>query len=200
MDMKIIGITGGVGCGKSRVLQFIKENYNCQIILADDVGFEVEKKGEDCYKQIVETFGTEILGPDGELDRKKLASIVFADEEKTKQINSIIHPAVIARIHEKEELARLKGEIDFFFIEAALLIECGFNSYVDEMWYIYSDMSVRKERLKSARGYTDELIDKIMSSQLSEAEFRANSDFVVDNSGDINDTCEQIRTHMKGLM
>lgn len=197
--MKIIGITGGVGCGKSRILQFIKENYRCQIVLADDVGFEVEQQGEDCYRQIVDTFGTDILNVSGDIDRAALARIVFSDEEKTKQINEIIHPAVIARIHEKEEAARSEGNTDFFFIEAALLIECGFNSYVDEMWYIYSDISVRRERLKKARGYTDEKIDRIMALQLSEEEFRLNSDFVVDNSGSLEDTYEQIRTHMAKL-
>ena len=198
--MKIIGVTGGVGCGKSQILKYLAENYRCQIVLADDVGFEVERQGEDCYKRIVETFGSEILGADGELDRQKLAAVVFSDVNKTKQINEIIHPAVISRIHEKEEKARAEGKTDFFFIEAALLIECGFNSYVDEMWYIYSDTSVRRKRLKEARGYTDEKIDRIMSLQLSEEEFRLNSNFVVDNSGSLDNTYEQISNHMKELM
>lgn len=197
--MKIIGVTGGVGCGKSQVLKFIEDNYRCQIVLADDVGFEVERKGEDCYKQIVETFGSEILDESGELDRQKLATIVFSDPKKTEQINAIIHPAVIARIHEKEEILRTEGSADFFFIEAALLIECGFNDYVDEMWYIYADSSIRRKRLKEARGYTDEKIDRIMALQLSEEEFRANSDFVVDNSGSLEDTYEQIRSHMANI-
>ena len=115
--MKIIGVTGGVGCGKSQVLKFIEDNYRCQIALADDVGFEVERKGEDCYKQIVESFGSEILDESGELDRQKLATIVFSDPKKTEQINAIIHPAVIARIHEKEEMLRAEGSADFFFID-----------------------------------------------------------------------------------
>lgn len=198
--MKIIGVTGGVGAGKSQVLQYIREKYNCIIVLADQVGFEVEQKGEDCYQKIVEAFGDDILDSQGNLDRNKLSAVVFSDEEKTKKINSIIHPAVIARIKEKEADAREKGNTDFFFIEAALLIECGFNSYVDEMWYIYADIDVRRERLRQARGYSDDRINNIIAAQLSEDEFRAGSDFVIDNSGTLEQTYEQIDEHMVQMM
>ena len=198
--MKIIGVTGGVGAGKSQVLQYIREKYNCIIVLADQVGFEVEQKGEDCYQKIVEAFGDDILDSQGNLDRNKLSTVVFSDEEKTKKINSIIHPAVIARIKEKEADAREKGNTDFFFIEAALLIECGFNSYVDEMWYIYADIDVRRERLRQARGYSDDRINSIIAAQLSEDEFRAGSDFVIDNSGTLEQTYEQIDEHMAQMM
>lgn len=198
--MKIIGVTGGVGAGKSQVLQYIREKYNCIIVLADQVGFEVEQKGEDCYQKIVEAFGDDILDSQGNLDRNKLSTVVFSDEEKTKKINSIIHPAVIARIKEKEADAREKGNTDFFFIEAALLIECGFNSYVDEMWYIYADIDVRRERLRQARGYSDDRINSIIAAQLSEDEFRAGSDFVIDNSGTLEQTYEQIDEHMVQMM
>lgn len=198
--MKIIGVTGGVGAGKSQILKHLEDNYRAKVVLADNVGIEVEQKGEECYRQIVEAFGTCILDEDGNLDRAALRDVVFSDEENTKKINSIIHPAVIERIKQKEAALRKENKYDFYIIEAALLIECGFNSYVDEMWYIYTDINVRRERLKASRGYTDEQIDRIIAAQLSDEEFRNNSDFVIDNSGDFKSTYEQIDKHMLKLL
>ena len=83
--------------------------------------------------------------------------------------------------------------MDYFFLEAARLIECGYRSVVDEMWYIYCDLAVRRERLKKSRGYSDEKIDSILSSQLTEAEFRSGSDVIIDNSGNLEDAYRQIR-------
>lgn len=196
--MKIIGITGGVGAGKSSVLDYIEANYDCEIVTADDIANEIKEPGEECYEAIVKLLGKNVLDDNGYINKKKMADAIYADEKIRDEVNAIIHPAVIARIKEKGDAARRNGRPEFFFIEAALLIECGFNDYVDEMWYIYADTNVRRERLKNSRGYSDEKIDGIMASQLSDEEFRKNSDAVIDNSGDMNVTAYQIDARLGG--
>ncbi|MBR3635158.1 MAG: dephospho-CoA kinase, partial [Lachnospiraceae bacterium] len=94
---------------------------------------------------------------------------------------------------EYKKTEKEKGKIDYLFIEAALLIECGYNAHVDEMWYIYTKEEVRRERLKSSRGYSDEKIDSIMAAQLSEEDFKKGSDKCIDNSAGFENTVKQIR-------
>lgn len=197
--MITIGITGGVGCGKSKVLDYIRDNYNCRIILADDIGNKVKEPGESCYQPMIDLFGEDIIDkndPLGNFDKKMIAQKIFSDQSLLLKINEIIHPAVKEYFLKEKEMETQKGEIDFLFLEAALLIECGYNQYVDEMWYIFADESVRRERLRTSRNYSDEKIDSIMKSQLSEEEFRANSDCVIDNSGNLEDTYKQIKNIM----
>lgn len=193
--MKTIGITGGVGCGKSKVLEYIKDNCNCFIILADEIGNKVKEPGERCYQQMIDLLGKDIIDPDdprGCFDKKVIADKIFADNSLLEKVNEIIHPAVKEYFLELKAKKEAEGEIDYFFIEAALLIECGYKAYVDEMWYIYAATDVRRARLKESRGYSDSKIDNIMSSQLSEEEFRKNSDYIIDNSNDLEDTYKQI--------
>lgn len=197
--MITIGITGGVGCGKSKVLDYIRDNYNCRIILADDIGNKVKEPGESCYQPMIDLFGEDIIDkndPLGNFDKKMIAQKIFSDQSLLLKINEIIHPAVKEYFLKEKEMETQKGEIDFLFLEAALLIECGYNQHVDEMWYIFADESVRRERLRTSRNYSDEKIDSIMKSQLSEEEFRANSDCVIDNSGNLEDTYKQIKNIM----
>lgn len=194
--MKVIGITGGVGAGKSFILDFLKENYNCQIIIADDLAKTLYNKGERCYTPLLCLFGQGVLDETGEIDKKKMANLMYGHERLRKKVNSIIHPAVKEYILEKIEALKASGEVDFLFIEAALLIEDGYKKIVDELWYIFTKEEVRRERLKASRGYSDEKIDSIIASQLSEAEFRENSDFVIDNSGTMEESLLQIQKRM----
>lgn len=190
--MRLIGVTGGVGAGKSRVLNYIRENYNCEIVLADDVANDIKEPGEQCYEAIVELLGRDITGEDGRIDKQLMAARMFADDTLLAKVNGIIHPATIERIKELGDRARAEDKLDYFIIEAALLIENGFGSYVDEMWYIYTDEPVRRMRLKESRGYSDDKIDDIMSKQLSDEEFRAGCDVVINNSDDFEVTKREI--------
>ncbi len=197
--MKIIGVTGGVGSGKTELLHYIEKNYRCRILLADEAAHEVMQKGGRIYEPLVALLGSSVLDSSGEINRKEMAARIFSQEELLGRVNALIHPAVreyiLEAVAEEREKAAAGAEdaVDYFFLEAALLIECGYRSVVDEMWYIYCDLAVRRERLKKSRGYSDGKIDSILSSQLTEAEFRSGSDVVIDNSGNLEDAYRQIR-------
>ena len=190
--MKVIGITGGVGSGKSALLSYIKGKYDCEIILADEAAHRVKEPGQPCYQKLIELLTDDILNEDGTINKKEMAAKIFGSDELLEKVNAIIHPAVKEMI--LQEITRLKkeGKTCFFFIEAALLIECGYLNIVDEMWYIYAREDIRRKRLKESRNYTDEKINAIMDSQLKEEEFRKYCKVVIDNSGSLEDAYEQI--------
>ena len=194
--MKIIGITGGVGSGKSRVLSYMEEQFDAVICQADHVAWELQKPVQGCYLQILKHFGREILNDDETIDRKKLGQIVFNDNEELLVLNAIMHPAVKEEIRNRICNARENGS-EYFIIEAALLLEDNYKQICDELWYIYTDENTRRLRLKESRAYSDEKIDAIMASQLSEEIFRKECQIVIDNSGDFEDTCYQIDEAMK---
>ncbi|MBR1701343.1 MAG: dephospho-CoA kinase [Lachnospiraceae bacterium] len=190
--MFFIGITGGIGAGKSELLTYIRKHYYCEIYLADEVAHLVKKKGTDCYARLVELLGEEILGTDGEIDKAAMAGAIFGNPDILQKVNAIIHPAVQTYLMEKLGAARENPEVELFFVEAALLIEAGYKGLVDELWYVYAREDIRRGRLAASRGYSEEKIADIMSSQLSEEEFRKNCDFVIDNSGELAASFRQI--------
>lgn len=191
--MKVIGITGGVGCGKSTVLELIEKNFNAYIIKADDVGRHVLDRETKGYEQFVALFGEEYLDSQGNVNRDRLAQTVFHNPNKLMVLNSIVHPLVKKTIVEEMARVRCMEQYDFFFVEAALLLEDHYDVFCDELWYIYADIDSRRERLRNSRGYSDEKTDSIMKNQLSEEIFRKRCDYVLDNSGSIEETFEQLK-------
>ena len=196
--MKIIGLTGGVGSGKSRVLSYMGERWNAVICQADHVAWELQKPGQECYEQIVEHFGRTILNEDLTINRNALGQIVFHNPDELFVLNQIMHPAV------KESILRqIQLEIDqrssCFVLEAALLLEEGYKQICDELWYIYTEETIRRQRLKESRKYSDEKIDAIMSTQLPDELFREQCKIVIDNSGNFDDTYYQIDQEMKRI-
>lgn len=195
--MKLIGITGGVGAGKSRILSYIQDNCNCRILLADNAAHRVEEPGQPCYKKLVELLGPSILQEDGFIDKRKMAAAIFGKQELLAAVNAIIHPAVKEYILSEIQKESDAGNKDAFFVEAALLIEDGYGEILDELWYIHADSEVRQARLKASRGYTEEKIRQIFASQLSEEEFRKHCKVVIDNSRSLSDTYMQIDERLK---
>ncbi len=192
--MKFIGITGGVGAGKSEILRYIKERYPAKILLADELAHELMAPGRECFDLIRETFGREdIFNSAGELDAEKLSRVIFSDSVKRKQLNDIVHPAVKKEILRLAEQERKKGEVSYFILEAALLIEEGYDKICDELWYIDTSRENRRRRLKESRGYSDEKIDGIFRSQLSEEEYRKYGKVIIDNNGLLQETFDQIK-------
>lgn len=194
--MRVIGITGGVGSGKSALLAYIKDNYNCRILLADETAHKVKEPGQPCYERLVELLPETALDEDGRINKSRMAAFIFGSAERLEAVNQIIHPAVKEYIQAEIAEEQEKKEIAFFFIEAALLIEDGYLNLVDEMWYIYAGEEVRRERLRASRGYTEERIRAIMDAQLTEAEFRKSCGTVIDNGGSFEDACRQIDAKM----
>lgn len=188
----IIGITGGIGAGKSAVLGYLSDNYKCKVIFSDDVANDIKKKGYPAYDELVALLGSGILGEDGEIDRAKMASAIFNNKNMLKNVNNILHPAVNTFIINIIESERASGELDFVFVEAALLIENGYDKIVDELWYVFASEEVRRQRLKDSRGYSDDKITDILGKQLDDATFREKCDFVIDNSTDLKSAYAQI--------
>ena len=202
--MKFIGITGGVGAGKSAILSYLSKKPKTKVMLADEIAHELMKPGTDCYHQIVarfageDIFGEQVFSDDNPpFDKGKLARVIFSDARKREAMNAIVHPAVKEHVKERYALELEKGQLDLLVLEAALLIEEEYDEICDELWYIYTCEENRRRRLKESRGYTDEKIDNIFKSQLSETEFRASTQVTIDNNGDLEETMKQIEKALR---
>ncbi len=192
VSMHFIGITGGVGSGKSAVLDHLRENPRFKVSEADRIAEDLLLPGSAVFNSVIEILGKDVLSEDGTIDRKKMASLIFNDRDKLKKINGIIHPAVRDKVQEEKNIYLRSGECDIYFLEAALLIECGYDKICDELWYIYAEPEVRKKRLKDSRGYSDEKTDSIMKSQLDDSIFREKCRIIIDNSGPLNNTLAEV--------
>ena len=207
--MRFIGITGGVGAGKSAILSYLAEKPNTRVLLADEIAHDLMEPGTDCYKEIVKQFeGLDIFqSPDENIseeqagqhpfDRIKLAQVIFSDACRREQMNGIVHPAVKDFVQNQYAMEKEKNELKLLVLEAALLIEEEYDEICDELWYIYTSEENRRKRLKESRGYSDEKIDNIFKSQLSETEFRASTQVTIDNNGDLEETRKQIEKALR---
>ena len=171
--MYVIGLTGGVGSGKSLAAQMLAEKRNAELLITDELGHTVMEKGEH--------FGTELTDTQGEIDRAKLAQKVFADDTERNWLNRLIHPAVIDYV-EKYIAGRRKQE-GVIVLESALLFESGCDRFCDEIWYIFVSEEIRRKRLADSRGYSQEKITAILKRQMTETEFQKRSDVVIRNDG-----------------
>ena len=191
--MKVLGITGGVGAGKSTVLMYLKEHYGARVIQADQVGHLLQRPHESCYRRIVELFGSTVLNADGTISRPKLGAIVYADPQKMARLNAIMHPSIRRWIKSEVEAEQKRGCVPFVTVEAALLLEDHYDEICDEIWYVHTDDAVRIKRLQESRGYSEKMCRRIMANQKNECDFRAACQLVIDNSSDIvQNTYEQM--------
>ncbi len=192
-EVKVLGITGGVGAGKSTVLRYLEETYQARVLEADRIAHLLMEPGGDCYGRVITCFGNQILGADKSIDRGKLGKIAFSDAEKLEQLNRIVHPAVKSYIKAQVCEERKAHLTPFVAVEAALLLEDGYDEICDEIWYLYTSEPVRIRRLMLSRGYTEKRARQIMEHQLSDEIFRKRCQYVVDNSADcVENTYEQI--------
>lgn len=192
--MLFLGITGGVGAGKSEILAYLRDNYNGKVMLADIIAHDLMEPGTFCYCRLREIFGQEkIWDTDGKIDRPKMARLIFADPNKRRQLNEIVHPEVKKYVIDSVKKAKEEGILDIIVLEAALLIEEQYDKICDELWYIYTSSENRKLRLKASRGYSEEKIQNIFDSQLPEEEYRAHCEEVIDNNGTPDEAFRQIK-------
>lgn len=186
--MKIIGITGGIGTGKSTVLNILKDKFQAYIIETDKLAHLLMLPGENAYLNIVETFGENILNEDKSINRGYLGNIVFRDKEALERLNNIVHPAVKEYILKDIEQKKAEHKIEYYVIEAALLIEDGYKAICDELWYIYVDKDERIRRLLLGRGGSVEKWEAVMKSQSDEDYYRKYCDRVINNGKSIEYT------------
>lgn len=195
--MKVIGVVGGMGSGKSTVVKLISESVKAHVINADYIGHLILKKGHIGYTHIVENFGTEILGQDGEIDRGILGSIVFSDKIKLKALNEISHPLIYD--HVKKEINNIlqQGIYRYIIIDAALLIEIGLIPLVDQVWGVYAPMDIRVQRVILRNGFSKEEAIRRISSQLPWEEIKKITHIQIDNSKGVGYTKEQVLSALK---
>lgn len=174
-----IGITGGIGSGKSSVTDYLRSKGET-VICADEVARQVVQPGEEGAKAVKLVFGEMFFDDDGILDRKKLAEYVFADSDKTKKLNELLHPIIIARIN---SLASI--EAGRVFIDAALLIQSGMQTDVDYVWLVIADKETRIERVMKRDSTDRKSVLQRMSNQLSDSQMKRYASEIIENSGDI---------------
>ena len=190
--MKVIGLTGGIGSGKSLVTELLKEKYHAHILNTDEIAKKQMEPGGVSYPGVVDYFGNDILSGDGTINRKKLAEIVFLDEEKRLKLNMFTHPLVLDEVKQEILQCKNKGDIPYVVIETALMIESGYDRNCDEVWYVFAPEEERRKRLKQSRGYSDEKIDAIFESQSKDEAFRNKFTRIIENTGDISSLYDQV--------
>ena len=199
--MRFIGITGGVGAGKSAILSHLANKPKTKVMLADEIAHDLMEPGTECYRRIVDNFaGEDIFATDegdSPFDRAKLAQVIFSNVEKREAMNAIVHPAVKEFVREQYAYELQKNELELLVLEAALLIEEEYDEICDELWYIYTNEENRRKRLKESRGYSDAKIDSIFNSQLKEEEFRKSTQVTIDNNGNLEETIQQIEKALR---
>ena len=181
--MLVIGLTGSIGTGKSEAARQL-EALGASIISADQVGHEAYTPNTEAWEHVVSAFGDEILQVDGEIDRRKLGTIVFSDPGQLERLNQIMHPRMAQMVADKVEVLRGQG-VEVVVVEAALLFEAGWDSLVEEVWTTDSPEQAVIERLKVRNGMSEEEARKRMSSQMGRTERLDRSDYVIENSGDM---------------
>ena len=181
--MLVIGLTGSIGTGKSEAARQL-EALGASIISADQVGHEAYTPNTEAWEHVVSAFGDEILQDDGEIDRRKLGTIVFSDPGQLERLNQIMHPRMAQMVADKVEVLRGQG-VEVVVVEAALLFEAGWDSLVEEVWTTDSPEQAVIERLKVRNGMSEEEVRKRMSSQMGRTERLERSDYVIENSGDM---------------
>lgn len=200
--MIILGITGGVGSGKSKVLYDLKENHGAYVIEADKLAHELMEPGQVVYNKIVECFGKGVLfeEPPYRINRALLGSIVFSDTNMLNILNSISHPAVKENIISQIQKKKNEGKVKLFVIEAALLIEDGYKDICDEIWYIWVSREERIKRLQASRGYTLEKCQSIFESQKPDEYYKNNANFTINNENDYENSSKQLKGRLNKLL
>ena len=189
--MKVIGLTGGIGSGKSTVSRFLGE-MGAVVLDADKVGHQAYQPGTETWKELVAAFGEGIVAPDSTIDRRKLGTIVFADPEALARLNRIVHPRMFDMMKAQIEEYRRQG-VDVVVLEAAILIEANWTSLVDEVWVTMAPEAAVLERVKKQRGLDEGQTLARIRSQLSTEERTKHADVVINNDGDLDEVKSKVK-------
>jgi dephospho-CoA kinase len=181
-----IGLTGGIGSGKSTAAKILVE-LGAPAIDADKVGHEIYQPRAPAYQELIDAFGEGILAPDRTVDRRKLGPIVFADPAALKRLNAIVHPKMFARMGEMVAARRRGGETRPIVIEAAILIEANWQPLFDEIWLVTASRERVIERVERDRGLKPEQTEARIRAQLSDEERRRYATSVISNDGTLDE-------------
>ncbi len=194
----IIGLTGGIASGKSTVATTL-QSWGAYVIDADKLGHRAYVKGTDAFHKVVAQFGEDIVGADGEVDRRALGAKVFGEGGSLKQLTDIVWPAIydMAAAEIKQSLDNNPNTV--VVLEAAVLIEAGWQSLVDEIWVTTVDPSTAIERASARDGVDADAVQARIDAQLSNAERTAEAAVVIDNSADEPQLLAQLENHWKNL-
>lgn len=191
--VRVIGLTGGIGSGKSTVAKILA-SLGAAVIDADRVGHDVYAPGTPGWLEVKRRFGDDVIAADGQVDRRRLGAIVFADPSALSDLNSIVHPRIGAEIARRVQAHRTANPATVLVIEAALLVEAGWLGLVDAVWVVRSTDHTVVERLETARGITPEQTRARMAAQVSNAERVAAADVVIDNDGTLAQLESEVRS------
>lgn len=186
-----VGLTGSIAVGKSFVLGVLAE-LGCHVIDADKIAREVVEPGTEGLKSLREYFGEDVLSADGTLDRSALGAIIFGDEEERTKLNAILHPLIIAAQDKLIREFEMKDPAGIVFIDAALMIESGGYRRLDKLIVVHCRPEIQLQRLMARNDLTREEAERRISSQMSQEEKKKYADFLVDTSGDFEDTRAQV--------
>ncbi len=195
--MKVIGLTGGIGSGKSTVSRILAE-LGAVLIDADAVGHEAYQPGTETWKEVVAAFGQEVVAADGSIDRKKLGAIVFGDPAELERLNGIMYPRMHEMMADRIEEYRRQG-VKVVVLEAAILLEAGWVSLADEIWLTVASESAVVERAKERTGLPEEQIRSRIHSQLSNEERKKRASVVISNDGSLDELRAKVEELWEGL-
>jgi dephospho-CoA kinase len=194
MDMLTIGLTGGIGCGKSTAAKCLAD-LGAVVWDADTIGHTIYEPGTVAFRELIEEFGDGIIGASGAIDRKKLGAIVFTHPDALARLNRIVHPRIFERMAEMIRRARAAGEIRPIVIEAAILIEAAWQSLFDQIWLVTASRETVVERISRDRKMNAQQIEARMRAQLPDDERRRHADLVISNDGTLDD----LRTRLAAI-
>jgi dephospho-CoA kinase len=196
--MKVIGLTGGIGSGKSTVAQFLVAQ-GAVIVDLDRVGHEVLKKGSKAYEQVVSEFGEGILKASGEIDRSKLGRIVFDNHEALIRLNRIVHPAIDNIVNKKIEKCRRQG-VKVMVLEAAAMLEAGKTAQVDELWVTIAPAATVLRRILERGGLSKQEIRARIKAQLPNKERIKQADVVIDTDCTLDELKDRVAAEWRKLL
>lgn len=196
--MKIIGLTGGIGSGKSTAARFLVE-LGAEVTDLDKVGNEALQKGKKAYKEALEEFGETILDKNGEIDRAKLGKIVFKDRESLNRLNKIVHPEIDKTVAEKTKECRRRG-VKLLVLEAAAMLEAEKTWQVDEIWVTIAPEKAALERLKQRPGFNEADAKARINSQMTNEERIKRAKVIINNDGTLNQLKNQVKTEWDKLL
>ena len=189
--MIVIGLTGGIGSGKSEVSRMLKE-FGAEIIDADRVGHEAYLPNTETYDKVVAEFGDDILQTDGAIDRKKLGARIFAEPEARERLNAIVHPRMYAMVEERIQRLREQGATAVV-LDAAILIEAGWDSLVDEVWVVAAPEEMVVQRIGQRNGLPAEQVRQRIRAQITSEERARHAAVVIDNNKGLDELSAQVR-------